>query len=105
MPRKPRKSHHRYRERPLVVAVHGSLDLASAPPLRRRLLTAVHGHPHVVVDLSQVSFMDCSGLAALAAARNHAQATGHRLVLRAPSTPVTRIMKLTGLRRRLTGEP
>lgn len=58
-----------------------------------------------MLDLSGVEFMDCSGLGALVHARNHADLLGARLVLRGAGRPVLRLLKLTGLHRRLAADP
>jgi anti-anti-sigma factor len=83
---------------PGVVRACGELDLATVPDLRVRLLAAVERHPAgVVVDLSQVTFADCSALAALVAARNRARELGRPLpVLRGTPPKVARLLKATG---------
>ncbi|WP_030398348.1 STAS domain-containing protein [Kitasatospora purpeofusca] len=92
------------RPAPLVVRVGGEIDLAAAPRLRRRLTTVLEARREVVLDLSEVTFMDCSGLGVLVRARNQADRSGKRLVLRGVGRPVARLLKLTGLSRRLAGE-
>ena len=78
-----------------VVGVAGALDLRMAPLLAERLRRrGADGPEGVVVDLSQVTFMDCSGLRPLVEA--HAR-LGGRMWLRAPSTPVRRLLWLTAL--------
>ncbi|GAA2263096.1 hypothetical protein GCM10010430_54490 [Kitasatospora cystarginea] len=59
----------------------------------------------MVLDLSEVTFMDCAGLGALVRARNQADRCGARLVLRGAGRCVVRLLKLTGLHRRLAVEP
>ncbi|MFE5581600.1 STAS domain-containing protein [Kitasatospora sp. NPDC056531] len=92
------------RPAPLVVRVGGEIDLATAPRLRCRLAAAFEAHREVVLDLSEVTFMDCSGLGILGQARNQADRCGRRLVLRGVGHPVARLLKLTGLTRRLAAE-
>lgn len=53
--------------------------------------------PHVTVDLSNVEFVDSSGLAALVSAMKRAREQGGDLVLANPSDPVTVILELTRL--------
>ncbi|WP_055590911.1 STAS domain-containing protein [Peterkaempfera griseoplana] len=96
--------HAQHRPAPVVTA-RGDIDLATAPSLRRRLADALATHPEVVVDMSQVTFMDCAGLSALVDARNRADAHGGRLLLRGTNDKVRRLLTLTGLHRRLTPEP
>ncbi|MEE1783810.1 STAS domain-containing protein [Streptomyces sp. SP17BM10] len=90
---------------PFTVRARGEIDLDTAPRLLRELERALAEHHVVVLDLSQVTFMDCSGLGALVQARNQADRGGRRLVLRGVSRPVARILRLTGLTRRLAPVP
>lgn len=81
--------------RPEVV-VHGEIDITSAPALDEAL-SGMHGDS-VVVDLSQVTFIDSTGLRVLVMARTRLEADGSRLVLRAADdSPVVRTMRLAGL--------
>ncbi|MEV7360839.1 STAS domain-containing protein [Kitasatospora sp. NPDC091276] len=90
---------------PFIVRAHGEIDLDTAPSLRRVLATALESHREVVLDLSEVTFMDCAGLGALVRARNQADRCDARLVLRGAGRCVMRLLKLTGLHRRLAVEP
>ncbi|MBO1419171.1 STAS domain-containing protein [Streptomyces sp. FH025] len=78
----------------------GGIDLATAPRFRCRLDAALEAHGEVVLDLSEVTFMDCSGLGVLVQARHLADRYGGRLVLRGVGRPVVRLLKLIGLSRR-----
>ena len=71
-----------------VVRVEGDVDIATVPALRSLLARAGH-EAHVLVDLSGVTFMDCSGLSALLQARAH---HAGRLALRAPPPSLRRIL-------------
>jgi len=90
---------------PAVVRASGEVDLDTAAALHRALAEALRAHREVVLDLSQVTFMDCAGLRALVAARNQADRQGRRLVLRGVGHRVVRLLKLTGLNRRLMSQP
>jgi anti-sigma B factor antagonist len=81
-----------------VVAPHGEIDLETARPLRERLdlLTAVD-RPDVVVDLSGVSFIDCSGLGVLCRARSRVLERGGRLRLVSACPKFLRILRQVGL--------
>jgi anti-anti-sigma factor len=74
----------------LVIAVSGELDLVTEPQLEAALANAV-GRP-VTIDLSELAFMDSTGLRALlSAAREYAD-----LQLRGPLEPaVQRLLELT----------
>ncbi|MFF8772489.1 STAS domain-containing protein [Kitasatospora sp. NPDC015120] len=88
-----------------MVRAFGEIDIATAPRLGRRLAAALGAHREVVLDLSEVTFMDCSGLRVLVQARNRADRYGGRLVLRGARGPVARLLRLTGLGRRLAAGP
>ncbi|MFF2815310.1 STAS domain-containing protein [Kitasatospora cineracea] len=90
---------------PFTVRVKGEIDLDTAPPLRCALATALDSHREVVLDLSEVTFMDCAGLGALVRARNQADRRGARLVLHGAEPHVVRLLKLTGLHRHLAVDP
>ncbi len=81
-----------------VVAVRGELDLQSAPLVRSRLdaLTAGPG-PDLVLDLRDVSFVDCSGLGVLCRARTRALARHGRMRLVTDSPGLLRVLSVTGL--------
>ncbi|MFD5559265.1 STAS domain-containing protein [Kitasatospora griseola] len=93
------------RNQPFIVRVNGEIDLDTAPALRRALAAALDAHREVVLDLSEVTFMDCAGLGAVVRARNQADRSGRRLVLRGTSGCVVRLLELAGLQRRLAVEP
>lgn len=80
-----------------VVSAAGELDLLSAPELKRALadpLGAKGGH--VVVDLSQVTFLDSTALGVLVGVKRRLDA-GTRLAIVCEHPNVLRIFELTGL--------
>ncbi|MFF7313501.1 anti-sigma factor antagonist [Streptomyces sp. NPDC008137] len=81
-----------------VVTLRGEIDLLTAPALRARLdsLTAAPG-PDLVLDLRNVSFIDCSGLGVLCRARNRVLARQGRLLMVSESAGFRRVLRLTGL--------
>jgi anti-anti-sigma factor len=81
-------------EQGTTVAVAGDVDLATAPKLEAAL-KALSGD--VIVDLSEVSFLDSSGLSALIVGRKHAVAAGCRFEVRHPGELVERAMRITGV--------
>jgi anti-anti-sigma factor len=63
-----------------VVHADGEVDIATAPLLGRALEAGLAGgRPTVVVDLRQISFVDCTGIGLLTAARCRARDQGTRL--------------------------
>ena len=81
-----------------MCVAEGEVDLATAEEFRRRALDAMDGHgPTLTLDLSRVTFMDCSGLNALVLLRAEAIARGGHVTLTGPSTGVCRLLRLSGL--------
>jgi anti-sigma B factor antagonist len=80
----------------LLVAT-GELDIMGAP----RLLEAMprEGAGRVVIDLSEVEFMDSSGLRSLLEARTAAADAGRPFALARPSAAVARVLELVDLTR------
>lgn len=78
----------------MVVSATGELDLDARTSLRE-VLAPLAGS--VVVDLSQVTFLDSSVIGALVGARNRLVASGGELRLRAPREFVRRTLTTVGL--------
>ena len=88
-----------------VLGCSGELDIASAPALTRALdEPEVSGAARLVIDLTQVTFMDSTGLRALLLARQQADASGQALVLRPGPNQVQRVFELSGTLERFTFE-
>jgi anti-sigma B factor antagonist len=80
----------------IVLALAGDLDIASAPLLERHLDDAATiGSVRVVVDLSDVEFLDSTGLRVLLTARERLQERGQELRLRPGPPVVQRLFELT----------
>lgn len=84
-----------------ILTLAGELDIGSAPVLRDALLRLLDAEdpPDVVLDASGVTFVDSSGLAVLLMGARRWASQDRRLVLRAPSRTLLRIVDLTGVRR------
>jgi anti-sigma B factor antagonist len=83
-----------------VVTVNGEIDVHTGPALRDHLLSVfAHGEDTVVVDLSQVSFLDSSGLGVLVSAHKRARATDGELRIAACRPQVATIFQITALDR------
>jgi anti-anti-sigma factor len=86
-----------------VVRVRDALDGAAAPALRERLIGLLRPDVRLLVlDLSRVPSCDSAGLAVLIGAQRQARLLGVVLRLAAPSPPVAKLLRLTGLDRSLT---
>lgn len=82
-----------------IVFVSGEIDLATAPTLRDSLSPHLSdpGTATLVVDLTQVKFLACSGLSVLIEVQATLAARDARLCVVAISPAVLRPMTVTGL--------
>jgi anti-anti-sigma factor len=80
-----------------LVTLTGELDIVSGAPLRRLALEAGHDQARLVVDLSEVSFMDSSGIGTLVSMRREARSRGAELELVCPDGPVLRVLTMVKL--------
>jgi len=79
-----------------VVTFHGELDIVSADGLADALVEVAGST--LVVDLSDLTFMDCSGIDALVLARNRILANGQgQLVVTRPTAIVRKALETVGL--------
>lgn len=80
------------------LSVSGVIDLHCRDDLRSRLLAmiAVDHVDDLLIDLDLVEFLDCSGIGALVAGRNAADAAGSRFEVRNPRGVVATVLQLTG---------
>jgi anti-anti-sigma factor len=80
-----------------VVALHGESDIVSADWLTDSLVEVAGST--VVVDLSDLTFMDCSGIGALVAAKHRILADGlGQLVVTRANAIVRKVLEIVGLR-------
>ncbi len=77
--------------------VAGEIDASTAPALDDALRTLPTGNGTVVVDVSDVTFIDSSGLRVLISLASRADDTGRSVILKQPSPTVTRLLEITGL--------
>ena len=75
-----------------IATISGDLDIACVPTLREQLLGILGPHANrIVVDLSQITFCDASGLAVFTGASRRAWLLGGVLRLAAPAPPVAAV--------------
>jgi anti-sigma B factor antagonist len=81
-----------------VLRVRGEVDVFTAPLLRERLLDlAENGAVHVIVDLSDVIFLDSTGLGVLVGGLKRVRAHNGSLRLVISAERIIRIFRITGL--------
>lgn len=79
------------------VTLAGELDLATVPQLRAVLSEAAKDAELVIVDLSELTFMDSTGILMILIAHSQIRAADRRLALVPGPRQVQRIFELTGL--------
>ncbi|PQV65317.1 anti-sigma B factor antagonist [Abditibacterium utsteinense] len=81
-----------------ILEVGGEIDLHSSPQLRAALLGLNEAKKsRVVVDLSEVSFVDSTGIGALVGGLKRAREGGNSLVFCGAQARVRRVFEITGL--------
>ncbi|MFE9674411.1 STAS domain-containing protein [Streptomyces sp. NPDC006259] len=81
-----------------VLRIDGALDYGNATALRDMLPTlTLQPGQRLVLDLAGMEFCDSSGITALIAARNHAQAAQADIALAAVPPNTLRILRIVGL--------
>ena len=80
-----------------VVAFEGDVDLQSSPDARKVLLEMVGKGQPIMVDLSEVGYIDSSGVASLVESFQAARKSGQDLVLISVSDGAKRVLELARL--------
>jgi anti-sigma B factor antagonist len=81
-----------------VVAVAGEIDVYTSPSLQERLVEVLKDETSsIVLDLSQVTFLDSTGLGVLITALKRCRSAGGDLVLVTAQANVLKVLEITGL--------
>ncbi len=81
-----------------VVSVRGEVDLFTAPEFKQRVMTPIAaGVEHVIVDLTETSFIDSSSLGVLIGAHRRLKSRGGVLVVACGSETIVKTFRITGL--------
>lgn len=81
-----------------VAAVHGEIDIATVDDLREALHSLIDGGArHLVVDLSQVSFIDSTGLGVLVGARRKVEVRDGSFSIAGANPRLVKLFRITGL--------
>ena len=55
-----------FRDNWVLLQINGEIDMATGPELRQRIVQYVQeGHVHIIIDLTEVDFIDSTGLGVL----------------------------------------
>jgi anti-sigma B factor antagonist len=85
-----------------IIQPSGDLDLATKDELHEALRAALHGGAKtVVLDLSELTFIDSSGIGVINLGVRMASERGREFFLRRGPEPIQRIFDVTGIADRL----
>jgi anti-sigma B factor antagonist len=84
-----------------LVTLCGEFDIVSVPEVRDQLLVILdrRAPSRLILDLSQLEFIDSSGTAVLVNTQRRARLLGCTLALVAPQPAVARVLQISGLDR------
>ncbi len=86
-----------------LVELSGEVDLYTAPRFKEDLVGLIEsGVEAIVIDLSQVTFIDSTALGVIISGVKRLRERDGRLMIVAGSRPVVRILDITGLDKVLT---
>jgi anti-sigma B factor antagonist len=86
--------------------VEGELDLSSADLLKDALERTQRDHQGAIkLDLSDLDFLDSTGISILVEAWQRSRANGDRLRIRGATGQVKRVLEITGVHGHLTDDP
>lgn len=81
-----------------VLTVRGEVDVSTAPRFRERLIELVNeGRCNVVADLSDVDFLDSTGLGVLVGGLKRLRSHNGDLTLVCPQSRILKVFQITGL--------
>jgi len=82
----------------MIVHLTGEIDLNHSPSFHESLVDLSHENPkRLIVDLSQVAYIDSSGVGALVEVFRRLKRNGSTMVLVAPSERVSSVLEITKL--------
>jgi anti-sigma B factor antagonist len=85
-----------------VIAIGGDIDIATAPQVREAFASEALEHAAaVVVDLTEVAFMDSTGLSALLTFESDLSARRRRLAIACPEGAARLVLDVAGVAERL----
>ena len=89
-----------------VIAVTGEVDLFTAPELKERLVELIDsGQRQIIIDLSETTFLDSTGLGVLIGALKRLRASDGELVIVNQEASIAKTFEITGLDQIFTIRP
>jgi anti-anti-sigma factor len=80
------------------IAVSGEIDLGTAPQLESALADALNAAPgHITVDLSDVDFIDSTGVSVLVRSAHQGEQCGVTVRVHGAHGIVARVLRVTGV--------
>jgi len=86
----------------MVITIRGDLDIVTSPQLDECLSAAENTHTRIILDLTDVDFLDTSALAVIVGHWKKAEAAGGTLALAGARYRYTKTLWITGLADKLT---
>jgi anti-sigma B factor antagonist len=81
-----------------IVAVSGEIDLFTAPEFKQRIGAPIDaGVAHVIVDLTNTTFVDSSSLGVLIGAHRRLRRRGGTMVVVCDNDAIVKTLRITGL--------
>ena len=80
-----------------IILPRGEIDFHSSPRLREQILTVLDADRNLLVDMSEVSFIDSSAIASLVEGLQHARKKGRELALAGIQEIPMKVLQLTRL--------
>jgi anti-sigma B factor antagonist len=80
-----------------IILPRGEIDFHSSPRLREQMLSVLDSGRDLLVDMSEVSFIDSSAIASLVEGLQHARNKGRELALASIQETPMKVLQLTRL--------
>ena len=81
-----------------IVSVMGEIDLFTAPEFKQRVSAPIdEGRTHVIVDLTETTFIDSSSLGVLIGAHRRLRRLNGTMVIVCSGEPILKTFRITGL--------
>ncbi len=84
-------------ENPLVIGIRGEVDADNCGAMADQVLAVHQSDPEVLVDLSEMTFLDSSGISAFLELKTTVEEQDRSLRLTHPTDSVRRVLEITGL--------